>query len=142
MNIQEKYVELCETPSDINEHLPVLNALASECNIIAELWVRTAVSDYAICAGMKEGAIFKAYDIVESPEALELEKLCAQEWKNYSFHIDNSMTVDIGVVDMLFIPRYWIVWIEMSWMRRLIVVWNGRLFERSSWMESKRTIYQ
>jgi hypothetical protein len=52
--IYDKYKELCDIPGDINEHLPTLFQLASECNTIVEFGVRAAESDYAICAGMPQ----------------------------------------------------------------------------------------
>lgn len=50
--VSYKYLSLCETPSDINEHLPTLHQLATECNTILELGVRSVVSSWAFINGL------------------------------------------------------------------------------------------
>jgi len=47
-----KYKLLCELPSDINEHLPTLYQLATECNSVLELGVRGVVSSWAFVNGL------------------------------------------------------------------------------------------
>lgn len=54
MIIQELYRRACETPSDINEHLPRLKVLASLCDKVVELGVRSGVSTTALLAGLDE----------------------------------------------------------------------------------------
>jgi hypothetical protein len=50
--INKKYIELCNTISDINEHLPTLYNLATECESILELGVRGVVSSWALTNGL------------------------------------------------------------------------------------------
>ena len=50
--IKNKYINLCNTPSDINEHLPTIFKYASECNSVLELGVRGCVSSYAFVNGL------------------------------------------------------------------------------------------
>jgi hypothetical protein len=38
--LKNKYNILCNTPSDINEHLPTLYKYATECESIIELGIR------------------------------------------------------------------------------------------------------
>jgi len=45
--MEKKYKELCEMPSDINEHLPTLYKYATECESILECGVRGCVSSWA-----------------------------------------------------------------------------------------------
>lgn len=45
--MEKKYNELCNTPSDINEHLPTLYKYGCECKSILELGVRGCVSSWA-----------------------------------------------------------------------------------------------
>jgi hypothetical protein len=45
--MEKKYNELCNTPSDINEHLPTLYKYGCECESILELGVRGCVSSWA-----------------------------------------------------------------------------------------------
>lgn len=53
---KNKYNILCNTSSDINEHLPTLCQLATECNSILELGVRGVVSSWAFTNGLLIGA--------------------------------------------------------------------------------------
>lgn len=52
--IKHKYLELCQIPSDINEHLPTLKSYASECESVLELGVRSCVSSWALATGLLE----------------------------------------------------------------------------------------
>ena len=47
-NIKQMYEELVITPSDINEHLPILKNYAKNCQHITEMGVRSVVSTYAL----------------------------------------------------------------------------------------------
>lgn len=50
--IRHKYLELCDTPSDINEHLPTLCEYTSKCSSVLELGVRGCVSSFAFAYGL------------------------------------------------------------------------------------------
>jgi hypothetical protein len=50
--IEEKYNSLCHSPSDINEHLPILYKYAKECETIIECGVRNCVSSWALVFGL------------------------------------------------------------------------------------------
>lgn len=50
--IREKYLSLCQTPSDIFEHLPTLCKYASDCESVLELGVRGCVSSWAFLYGL------------------------------------------------------------------------------------------
>jgi hypothetical protein len=50
--LENKYRELCCTPSDINEHLPTLFYYSSKCQSAIELGVRGVISTYAILYGL------------------------------------------------------------------------------------------
>jgi hypothetical protein len=41
--IENKYIELCDKESDINEHLPTLYNYASRCESILELGIRDCI---------------------------------------------------------------------------------------------------
>jgi hypothetical protein len=51
-NIRKKYIELCSTPSDINEHLPTLFRYAQECDSVFETGIRGCVSSWALVYGL------------------------------------------------------------------------------------------
>ena len=50
--IRHKYQLLCQTPSDIFEHLPTLCKYASDCESVLELGVRGCVSSWAFLYGL------------------------------------------------------------------------------------------
>ena len=50
--IKERYEKLCNTPLDINEHLPTLYRYATECESIIETGVRGCISSWALCYGL------------------------------------------------------------------------------------------
>jgi len=52
VKLENKYRELCTTPSDINEHLPTLFYYSSKCQSAIELGVRGVISTYAILYGL------------------------------------------------------------------------------------------
>ena len=52
--LETKYIELCNNPCDINEHLPTLKEYAHECSSVFETGVRGVVSSYALLYGLVE----------------------------------------------------------------------------------------
>lgn len=50
--VEEKHKNLCATPSDIFEHLPVLAELASKYRVVVEAGVRTCVSTWSLSHGL------------------------------------------------------------------------------------------
>jgi hypothetical protein len=52
--LEAKYITLCNTPCDINEHLPTLKTYAQECSSVFETGVRGVVSSYALLYGLVE----------------------------------------------------------------------------------------
>lgn len=54
MELDEMYEQMCTTPSDINEHLPVLYEYTKRCSSVLELGVKNAVSSFAFIKGLSE----------------------------------------------------------------------------------------
>jgi hypothetical protein len=50
--INNKYIQLCNTKSDIHEHLPVISTYASKCESVIECGVRKCVSSWALLKGL------------------------------------------------------------------------------------------
>jgi hypothetical protein len=50
--VEEKYNDLCNTPSDIYQHLPTLYKYATECDSVVECGVRYCVSSWAFAYGL------------------------------------------------------------------------------------------
>jgi uncharacterized UPF0146 family protein len=93
MTILEKQYQInCETPSDINEHLPVLKSYYDKCDSICEIGVRGAISLSAALASSASRVI--AIDImnVAVPECDKLKFICG-----------SSLDISFGSVDALMI---------------------------------------
>ena len=105
------YKQLCETTSDINEHLPVLAELAKDCKHITEMGVRSCVSTWAFIEGMNGGKLV-CIDI-EHPSFythqggdISFEKAKqACEKKGIELQFVKASTLDIKIepTDLLFI---------------------------------------
>lgn len=107
--ILARYKMHCNSPGDIDEHLPTLAQYASECESVIELGVRGCVSSWAFCKGLidngKSGKKIFFNDI--SPcNITELLSLCPQvgidatyQWID-DLQVDtNSMETDLTFID-------------------------------------------
>jgi hypothetical protein len=55
--VEQKFTELSQTPSDINEHLVVLRYYADQCKHVTELGVRRGVSTWAFLSSMTKRVV-------------------------------------------------------------------------------------
>lgn len=115
--MESYYKQLCDTPSDINEHLPTLRKYASKCSRVAELGVRGCVSAVALAQGlidsscvtmedMKPMKKLYLYDILHEIDISSLEEGCFTNGITIYDHFGmNDLDVeDYGdKYDMLFI---------------------------------------
>jgi hypothetical protein len=110
MTINDKFSTLCNTPSDINEHLPILKKYATGCNVVVELGVRWVVSTYAFLAATPNKLI--SVDIKHPAEwggasALEEVQLFANDLNvDFSFIQASSLDVTLPNHDLLFIDTW------------------------------------
>lgn len=98
-SLEGLYATLLVTPSDINEHLPKLRELASQCDTVIEFGVRTARSSVALLAGQPK--TLKSYDRRASPQVKLLER-----WRgktDYQFRQADVLDVEPEACDLLFI---------------------------------------
>lgn len=95
MNLEELYKKNCETPSDINQHLPTLKRYYDQCDSITEIGVRGCISLSAALAS--KASKVTAIDIanVAVPECDKLTFICA-----------SSLDIEIEKTDFLFIDSY------------------------------------
>jgi hypothetical protein len=109
--LKEKFYQLCNTPSDINEHLPTLKLYAQQCNSVFETGVRGVVSSYALLYGLTENTnhankIIFLNDI-DSCNINEFQSIAKNypvsvkyEWKNnLDLHFSNDETYDLTFID-------------------------------------------
>ena len=110
--VHRLYKHYCKTPSDINEHVPVLKSLAKECSSVIEMGMRSMVSSWGILQGLSENPSssrsYVGIDINSPPiESLELAKHLANDFGiSFDFWQANNMTVDIEPTELLFIDTY------------------------------------
>jgi glycosyltransferase involved in cell wall biosynthesis len=91
------FKEACNTPSNINEHLPILKELANECNSVTEFGVDIGNSSTAFLSSFCEK--ITSYDIYLTPEAIEKFRYNV----NARLEQGNSLEIEIEPTDMLFI---------------------------------------
>lgn len=108
MMLQDLYRAACEAPSDINEHLPLLAELASQCSQIVELGVRHGNSTTALLAGLDRRYFgvrqLHSFDIHDCRNQQLTDTLASDghgvEW---IFTQADSLRIEILECDMLFI---------------------------------------
>ena len=111
------YNQLCNEPSDINEHLPTLRQYASHCARVCELGVRGCVSAVALAQGLADSPHYTneeitpmkklyLYDIVPDIDLSRIEEGCFSKGITIidTFGM-NDLDADIedDTYDMLFI---------------------------------------
>ena len=106
--ILEKYIQLSETRSDINEHLITLKKYTEECDTVVEMGVRRIVSTWAFLAGNPKklvsldlynpekfgGNLHEVYDAIKSTGI------------DYSFVEQDSLKYEMEPCDLLFIDTW------------------------------------
>ena len=91
--VLREYARLCQTPSDINEHLPTLKCLASRCTSAVEMGVRSVVSTWALLAGLVENGDGAKEDGIEGEKGEEHKRDKGNKEKRL-------VCVDISACDM------------------------------------------
>lgn len=99
--IISKYAQLCRQPSDINEHLPTLKHIASQCQHITEMGVREVVSTIAFLAAKPKKLV--CYDIHKHPNVDSAIELAQKNGISMEFHEADVLKVKIKRTDLLFI---------------------------------------
>jgi hypothetical protein len=109
--MNNKYQILCNTNSDINEHLPVLKRYAEECEIVTEMGIRYVVSTWAFLSAKPKKII--SYDILTgldlnifNSNLEELKKEAEEIGTEFQFHLKNVLDIEIDRTDLLFIDTY------------------------------------
>ncbi len=106
--MDSKYHTLCQTRSDINEHLPTLYKYAKECESIIELGVRGVISSWAFIKGLLENEkdvkriLLNDIEPCDTDELMEATKdlgvTISHEWKN-DLELDITENVDLTFID-------------------------------------------
>lgn len=106
--VMNGYYSRCNTPSDINEHLPTLYKYAAECDSVFETGVRGCVSSWALVAGLlnngKPQRSILLNDISSCPinslldATKDLDIDVKYEWIN-NLSLEMSHNVDLTFID-------------------------------------------
>jgi hypothetical protein len=103
-SIDEYYNRLWNTPSDINEHFPVIKKYAGKSDVVYELGVRSIVSTWALLAGRpKEMTSVDIYAPSYYGGRLEnVINACTDEGIKFQFILASSLEISLKT-DLLFI---------------------------------------
>lgn len=101
LTVNSNYKWRCEQPSDIDKLLPILRELATECEHVTEMGVRTVVATYAFLDAKPKKWV--GYDIEYSPNTLMAEKLAKDEGIEATFIKQNVLETTIEPTDLLFL---------------------------------------
>jgi hypothetical protein len=121
--IASTYMALCNTPSDINEHLPTLARYASDCMHVTECGVRAAVSSYAFATALvgKPGATLVQVDPESHPNIDTFRRTAATEGLTTIFHNQSDLVCPLADTDLLFIDT----WHVYAQLRRELERWHS-----------------
>jgi hypothetical protein len=107
--INKKYIQLCNTISDINEHLPTLYNIATECESILELGVRGVVSSWALTNGLLNNNMKDKKLFLNDLQPCNIDELLYFT-KNLDIQIEyqwiNCLHLEEQIVDMVFIDTW------------------------------------
>jgi hypothetical protein len=100
-SVEKEYNKQYNTPSDINEHLPVLFEYAKKCDRVTEFGVRKGVSTLAFLYAKPK--IITSYDIEYDKDIENIKTMCRKENINWNFIIADTLNLEIQETDFLFI---------------------------------------
>jgi hypothetical protein len=105
--IETTYHNLVDTPSDINEHLPVLKQYAEKCDTVTEMGVRYVVSTFALVLAKPKKLIsidlFHPSFYGDTSRLYAIQNYAKNNGVDYKFVMGNTLNNDIEQTDMLFI---------------------------------------
>jgi hypothetical protein len=104
MTLEEKYTELCNTPSDIYKHLPKLRECAEKCEHVTEMGFRWGCSTYALLVAKPKKLI--SYDIVYDPDVENVKAMADGNGLSFEFINKDVLSVEIEETDLLFIDTF------------------------------------
>lgn len=101
--IDNAYAYAVNTPSDINEHIPLLYEIGSKCNHITEMGVRFGTSTRAF---LKTDAVIRAYDLELNKRMIEIFGEAVKVGKDVEYIQGNVLKLEIEPTDFLFIDTW------------------------------------
>jgi cephalosporin hydroxylase len=123
MSIQDGYYRAAYTPSDINEHLPVLLSYTKQCSSVVECGVRNIVSSWAFAYGLM-GTPNNQYVLVDPYKSSAIDQFlseCTAVGVNASFVEKSDLDCPLVSTDLLFIDT----WHVYGHLKRELARWHG-----------------
>ena len=100
---KNEFTNACQTVNDINEHLPLLNELASECSHVTEMGVRTGCSTRAF---LYADVILRSYDLELDQSVSKLFEVATSYGKDATYTGADVRQLTIEETDLLFIDTW------------------------------------
>jgi len=125
MSIQSRYLTAAATPSDINEHLPVLFDYTKRCSSVVECGVRDIVSSWAFAYGLM-GVPDNQYTLVDPYRGGEMDSFlmtCRLAGVNAEFVNQSDLECPLVKADLLFIDT----WHVYGQLKRELNRWNASI---------------
>ncbi len=142
--LEMSYQQVCETPSDINEHCPTLYLLAVQCDHATEMGCRTGISTTALLRAQPRTLV--CYDLRRRPEFDNLFRLAGRT--EFRFHEANTLDIEIEPTDLLFIDTYHVyehmraeLELHAGRVRRFIAMHDTTTFGESGEREGSRGLW-
>jgi hypothetical protein len=125
MTIEQMFVEKCNQPSDINEHLPTLYRYALKCTSVTECGVRSVVSSYAFANALKSTPSAKLIqvDLKFHENIRKFQMECRQENLETIFHETSDLECPLEQTDLLFIDT----WHIYGHLKRELKYWHSHV---------------
>ena len=101
--IENAYAYACKQKSDINEHIPFLYNLGSECSHITEMGTRRGMSTRAFLA---TDATLRAYDLYLDERMVQLFASAKEAGKDVEYIKADVLKTKIDETDLLFIDTW------------------------------------
>jgi len=109
IDLEEQINKIHQTPSDINEHIPIMLKYGQECDHITEMGVRGVLSTWAWLACAPKNK-FIAYDLQDPSKwggDIQSVKDTAKSYGiNFEFVESDVLNIDIKPTDLLFIDTW------------------------------------
>ena len=102
--LQAEFERACQTPSDINEHLPLLKSVADDCSHITEMGVRAALSTRAFLNSSCQTVI--SYDLETFSDLQFLFDAAKNIGKKAEYIQADVLNIEIEQTDFLFIDTW------------------------------------
>ena len=106
--IEEGFLHAKDTPSNVNEHIPILAEYAERCTSVGELGVDKMFTTWAFLKGLrfnkKKKKNLYTMDLVAKPANFnKMHELAKKNRINLDFTLGDSLKVHLPKVDLLFI---------------------------------------